>query len=56
MLLDDRQRRRSTVLQVPRSPSGGSNSSLTSSANSMQTEDSSLVRIANFFTGVNLKD
>jgi hypothetical protein len=55
-LLEDKQRRRSATLQVPRSPSGGSNSSL-ASANSTQTEDSGLVRLANFFTGgVSLKD
>ncbi|XP_063918524.1 serine/threonine-protein kinase D3 isoform X4 [Zophobas morio] len=40
-LLEEKQRRRSTTLQVPRSPSGGSNSSLLS-ANSTQTEDSGL--------------
>ena len=51
-LLEEKQRRRSTTLQVPRSPSGGSNSSLLS-ANSTQTEDSGLVRLANFFTGGN---
>ncbi|XP_060536785.1 serine/threonine-protein kinase D3 isoform X2 [Cylas formicarius] len=39
---DNRQRRRSANLQVPRSPSGGSNSSLIS-ANSTQTEESGLV-------------
>lgn len=49
------ERRRSTNLQVPRSPSGGSNTSL-ASGNSLQTEDSGLVRLANFFTGVKLDD
>ncbi|KAJ8937570.1 hypothetical protein NQ318_023100 [Aromia moschata] len=39
--LDEKQRRRSANLQVPRSPSGGSNASLTS-ANSAHTEDSGL--------------
>ncbi|CAH1977507.1 unnamed protein product [Acanthoscelides obtectus] len=56
-LLDDKQRRRSTQnLQVPRSPSGGSGGSNTSlaSVNSTHTEDSGLVRLANFFTGVSL--
>ncbi|GLV43331.1 Protein Kinase D [Carabus blaptoides fortunei] len=38
---NDKQRRRSGTLQVPRSPSGGSNSSLTS-ANSGNTEESGL--------------
>ncbi|KAJ8924394.1 hypothetical protein NQ315_007190 [Exocentrus adspersus] len=41
LLLDEKTRRRSANLQVPRSPSGGSNTSLTS-ANSTQTEDSGL--------------
>ncbi|KAJ8934446.1 hypothetical protein NQ314_013320, partial [Rhamnusium bicolor] len=45
-LLDDRQRRRSANLQVPRSPSGGSNTSL-ASANSAQTEDSGLFQSNN---------
>ncbi|XP_044264350.1 serine/threonine-protein kinase D3 isoform X2 [Tribolium madens] len=45
-LLEDKQRRRSTTLQVPRSPSGGSNSSL-ASANSTQTEDSGLFQAPN---------
>lgn len=55
-LLEDKQRRRSGNLQVPRSPSGSSNSSLIS-ANSTQTEDSGLVRLANFFTGgMNIKE
>ncbi|CAH1164122.1 unnamed protein product [Phaedon cochleariae] len=40
-LAEEKQRRRSTNLQVPRSPSGGSNTSL-ASANSTQTEDSGL--------------
>lgn len=52
-LLDDKQRRKSSNLQVPHSPSGGSNTSL-ASGNSTQTEDSGLVRFANFFTGVSL--
>lgn len=54
-LLEEKQRRRSTSanLQVPRSPSGGSNNSL-ASASSTQTEDSGLVRLANFFTGVTM--
>lgn len=43
-LLEDKHRRRSSTLQVPRSPSGGSNSSA-------NTEETSLVRLANFFTG-----
>ncbi|KAF2893732.1 hypothetical protein ILUMI_12426 [Ignelater luminosus] len=38
---EDRQRRRSSTLQVPRSPSGSSNSSLTS-GNSAHTEESNL--------------
>ncbi|XP_068894207.1 serine/threonine-protein kinase D3 isoform X2 [Tenebrio molitor] len=45
-LLEDKQRRRSATLQVPRSPSGGSNSSL-ASANSTQTEDSGLFQAQN---------
>lgn len=53
LLLDEKARRRSANLQVPRSPSGGSNTSLIS-ANSTQTEDSGLVRLANFFTGVSI--
>lgn len=56
VLLEDRQRRRSATLQVPRSPSGGSSSSGVS-GNSTNTEESSLVRLANFFTGAaNVKD
>lgn len=52
-LSEDKQRRKSSNLQVPHSPSGGSNTSL-ASGNSTQTEDSGLVRFANFFTGVSL--
>lgn len=56
LLLDDKARRRSGNLQVPRSPSGGSNSSLTS-GNSTNNEENSLVRLANFFTGsANIKE
>nr|XP_023021930.1 serine/threonine-protein kinase D3 [Leptinotarsa decemlineata]XP_023021931.1 serine/threonine-protein kinase D3 [Leptinotarsa decemlineata] len=40
-LPEEKQRRKSANLQVPRSPSGGSNTSL-ASANSTQTEDSGL--------------
>ena len=52
MLLEDAHKRRSSTLQVPRSPSGGSNSSGVSS-NSTNMEETPLVRLANFFTGNN---
>ncbi|KAK9876177.1 hypothetical protein WA026_011295 [Henosepilachna vigintioctopunctata] len=55
-VLLDEKRKRSTALQVPLSSSGGSNSSL-ASGNSTQNEESSLVRLANFFNSVTtLKD
>lgn len=55
VLFDDK-RKRSTTLQVPLASSGGSNSSL-ASANSTQNEESSLVRLSNFFSSVtNLKE
>lgn len=47
---EEKQRRFSSTLQLPCSPSGSSNSSL-ASGNSVCTEDSNLVRLANFFTG-----
>lgn len=47
---DKQQRRRSGTLQLPRSPSSGSNASL-ASGYSNNADDTPLVRIANFFTG-----
>lgn len=52
VLLDDK-RKKSTTLQVPLASSGGSNSSL-ASANSTQNEESSLVRLSNFLSSVNI--
>jgi len=68
LLEDTKHRRKSTNLQVPRSPSGGSNSSQVSLSSSGQPTQSAttninnaddsnpLVRITNFFTGVSLDD